>query len=181
MHTKRCHFVEASLSPVQSLKADGRLRPKLTVLRAMLSLPGMPRLSCEYSKPRHYNARGSTNPRLTQELYSATDLALRATEVKARSLWKAMSTLVVQDHRLWLSLVELSDVDKVRFLDAPISQAGLFGDTVEDCVQPFSAVQKQTCHIFIPVCTGSGSGMQNPLANIHWHFLLKSEMIGAPK
>ncbi len=37
-----------------------------------------------------------------------------------------------------------------------------------------------TCHLFIPVCTGSGSGMQNPLANIHWHFLLKSEMIGAP-
>ncbi len=86
---------------------------------------------------------GRTNPRLTQELYSATDLALRATEVKARSLWKARSTLVVQDHHLWLSLVELSDVDKVHFLDAPVSQAGLFGDTVEDCVQPFSAVQKQ--------------------------------------
>ncbi len=32
---------------------------------------------------------------------------------------------------------------------------------------------------FIPVCTGSGVGMQNPLANIHWRFLLKSEMIGA--
>ncbi len=38
-----------------------------------------------------------------------------------------------------------------------------------------------TCRLFIPVCTGSGSGMQNPLANIHWRFLLKSEMIGAPK
>ncbi len=37
-----------------------------------------------------------------------------------------------------------------------------------------------TCRLFIPVCTGSGSGIQNPLANIHWHFLLKSEMIGAP-
>ncbi len=24
-----------------------------------------------------------------------------------------------------------------------------------------------TCRLFIPVCTGSGSGMQNPLANIH--------------
>ncbi len=33
----------------------------------------------------------------------------------------------------------------------------------------------------IRVCTGSGSGMQNPLANIHWRFLLKSEMIGASK
>ncbi len=38
-----------------------------------------------------------------------------------------------------------------------------------------------TCHLFITVCTGRGSGMQNPLANIHWRFLLKSEMIGAPK
>ncbi len=36
------------------------------------------------------------------------------------------------------------------------------------------------CHPFIPVCTGSGSGMQNPLVNIHWRFLLKSEMIGLP-
>ncbi len=33
----------------------------------------------------------------------------------------------------------------------------------------------------IPVCMGSGSGIQNALANIHWCFLLKSEMIGAPK
>ncbi len=34
---------------------------------------------------------------------------------------------------------------------------------------------------FIPVSTGSGAGMQSPLANIHWRFLLKSEMIGASK
>ncbi len=34
---------------------------------------------------------------------------------------------------------------------------------------------------FITVCTGSGAGRQNPLANIHCHFLLKSEMIGASK
>ncbi len=34
---------------------------------------------------------------------------------------------------------------------------------------------------FIPVCTGSGSVVQNPLGKIHWRFLLKSEMIGASK
>ncbi len=33
---------------------------------------------------------------------------------------------------------------KARFLDAPISQAGLFSDTVEGIAQQFSAVQKQT-------------------------------------
>ncbi len=81
---------------------------------------------------------GSTNPRLKQELRSATGLALRATEVTA------MSTFVVQECHLWLSLAERSDIDKACFLDALVSQAGLFNDTVEDCVQQFSAVQKQT-------------------------------------
>ncbi|KAI2648081.1 hypothetical protein H4Q32_018084 [Labeo rohita] len=38
----------------------------------------------------------------------------------------------------------MADADKVCFLDAPISQAGLFGDTVKDFAQQFSAVQKQT-------------------------------------
>ncbi len=42
-----------------------------------------------------------------------TDLALRVTKVSARSLGKAMSTLVAQDRHLWLSLAEMSDVDKV--------------------------------------------------------------------
>ncbi len=61
-----------------------------------------------------------------QELRMATDLALRATKVTARSLGKAMSTMVVQERHLWLNLAEMKDVDKARFLDAPISQAGLF-------------------------------------------------------
>ncbi len=38
----------------------------------------------------------------------------------------------------------MKDVDKARFLDAPISQVGLFGDTVEGFAQQFSAVQQQT-------------------------------------
>ncbi len=66
---------------------------------------------------------GSTKPRLMQELHLVTDLG------------KAMSTLVAQERHLWLSLAEMSGVDKVRFLNAPVSQAGLFGDTVEDCAQ----------------------------------------------
>ncbi|KAI2663570.1 Transposon Ty3-I Gag-Pol polyprotein [Labeo rohita] len=55
-----------------------------------------------------------------------------------------MSTIVVQERHLWLTLAQMADVDKSRFLDAPISQGGLFGDTVEDFAQQFSAVQKQT-------------------------------------
>ncbi len=86
----------------------------------------------------------STDPGLMQELRTATDFALRATKVTARSLVKAMSTMVVQERHLWLNLAEMKDVDKARFLDAPISQGGLFGDTVEGFAQQFSAVQQQT-------------------------------------
>ncbi|KAI2653889.1 ORF V: Enzymatic polyprotein [Labeo rohita] len=60
------------------------------------------------------------------------------------SLGQVMSTIVVQERHLWLTLAQMADVDESRFLDAPISQSGLFGDTVEDFAQQFSAVQKQT-------------------------------------
>ncbi|KAI2652818.1 ORF V: Enzymatic polyprotein [Labeo rohita] len=79
-----------------------------------------------------------------EELRAATVFALRATKVMARSLGQVMSTIVVQERHLWLTLAQMADVDKSRFLDAPISQGGLFGDTVEDFAQQFSAVQKQT-------------------------------------
>ncbi len=58
---------------------------------------------------------GSTDPGLMQELCTATDFALRATKITARSLGKAMSTMVVQERHLWLNLVEMKDVDKARF------------------------------------------------------------------
>ncbi len=87
---------------------------------------------------------GSTDPGLMQELRTATDFAQRAMKVTARSLRKAMSTMVVQERNLWLNLAEMKDVDKSRFLDAPVSQAGLFGDTVKGFAQQFSAVQQQT-------------------------------------
>ncbi len=68
---------------------------------------------------------GSTDPGLMQELHTATDFTLRAAKVTARSLGKAMSTMVVQERHLWLNMIEMKDVDKAHFLDAPISQAGL--------------------------------------------------------
>ncbi len=79
-----------------------------------------------------------------QELRTATDLALRATKVTARALGQTMSTLVVQERHLWLTLADMREADKHRFLDSPISQAGLFGEAVEDFAQQFSAAQKQT-------------------------------------
>ncbi len=74
--------------------------------------------------------KGCSDLRLMQELRSATDFALG----------KAISILGVQEHHLWLNLAEIKDVDKAHFLNAPISQAGLFGDTVESFAQQFSAI-----------------------------------------
>ena len=87
---------------------------------------------------------GGSDPELLRELRVATDLALRATKETARSVGQAMSTLVVQERHLWLNLADMRDTDKYRFLDAPLSQVGLFGDAVESFAQQFSAAQKQT-------------------------------------
>ncbi|CAM4640296.1 unnamed protein product [Leuciscus chuanchicus] len=87
---------------------------------------------------------GGHDPQVLQELRIATDLALRATKVTARSVGRAMSTLVVQERHLWLCLADMRETDKLRFLNSPVSQTGLFGDAVENFAQQFSAVQKQT-------------------------------------
>ncbi len=112
--------------------------------KAASALHAMAILQVHQAKALEQVHKGSTNPGLMQELRSATDFALRATKVTARSLGKAMSTMVVQERHLWLNLAEMKEVDKAHFLDAPISQAGLFGDTVEGFAQQFSAVQQQT-------------------------------------
>ncbi|XP_051994063.1 uncharacterized protein LOC127652047 [Xyrauchen texanus] len=87
---------------------------------------------------------GGPDPDVLQELRSATDLALRATKATAQALGQAIATLVVQERHLWLNLVEMHEAGKNRFLDAPASQIGLFGDAVEDFAQQFSVVEKQT-------------------------------------
>ncbi len=99
--------------------------------QAASALHAMAILQVHQAKALKQVHEGSTDPGLMQELRTASDFALWATKVMARSLGKAMSTMVVQERHLWLNLVEMKDVDKARFLDAPISQAGLFGDTVE--------------------------------------------------
>ncbi len=91
---------------------------------------------------------GSTNPRLTQELRSATDIALGAMEVTAESLGKAVYK--ANFYTCGPSAPSMAQpcwacyVDKVRFLDALVSQMGCFGDgdTDKDCPQHFSAVLK---------------------------------------
>lgn len=43
-----------------------------------------------------------------------------------------MSTLVVQEQHLWLNLADMRETNKYCFLNSPISQAGLFSNTVEN-------------------------------------------------
>ncbi|KAL0183722.1 hypothetical protein M9458_019418, partial [Cirrhinus mrigala] len=105
--------------------------------QAATALHAMATLQVYQAKALKELHKGSPDQAVLQELRAATDFALRATKVTARSLGQVMSTLVVQERHLWLNLAQMADVDKARFLDAPVSQAGLFGDT-------FSAVQKQT-------------------------------------
>lgn len=50
---------------------------------------------------------GGPDPEVFKELRRATDLALRATKVKACAIGCNMGNLVVLDHHLWLTLTEL--------------------------------------------------------------------------
>ncbi len=62
---------------------------------------------------------GGHDPEVLKELRTAPDLAPRATKVMARSLGRAMSTLVVQERHLWLCLVDIGTSTKLgssRFL-----------------------------------------------------------------
>ncbi|KAL0148133.1 hypothetical protein M9458_056535, partial [Cirrhinus mrigala] len=106
----------------------------------------------------HGYPAGLPSQELLQELRSTIDYALRATKVTVQALGKAMPTVVVQECHLWPNLAEMHllrcpdksneqvlipDAEKVYFLDAPISQVGLFGDIVEEFAQQFSTVKKQ--------------------------------------
>ncbi len=130
--------------------------------QAASALHAMAILQVHQAKALKQVHEGSTDQGLMQELRTTTDFALRATKVTARSLGRAMSTMVVQERHLWLNLAEVKDVDKARFLGAPISQGGLFGDTVEGFAQQFSAVQQQTEAIHHPPLP-PGPGLSLPV------------------
>ncbi|KAL0152919.1 hypothetical protein M9458_051748 [Cirrhinus mrigala] len=94
--------------------------------QAASALHAMAILQVHQAKALKQLHQDGSDPRLMQELRTTTDFALRAAKVTARSLGQVMSTMVVQERQLWLNLAQMSDADKVRFLNAPISQAGLF-------------------------------------------------------
>ncbi len=110
---------------------------------AASALHAMALLQVHQAKALRDLHEGGHDLAVLHELHAAMDLALRAMKVTAQSLGRAMSTLVVQECHLWLCLTDMEQ-EKVQFLNAPVSQTGLFGDAVESCAQQFSAEQKQT-------------------------------------
>ncbi len=111
---------------------------------AASALHAMALLQVHQAKALRDLHEGGHDLAVLHELRAATDLTLRATKVTAQSLDRVMSTLVVQERHLWLCLTDMKEQEKVQFLNAPVSQTGLFGDAVESCAQQFSAAQKQT-------------------------------------
>lgn len=96
--------------------------------QAASTLHAMALLQVHQTKALKELHEGYSEPGLFQELCTATGLAL----ARLCPPWLSRN----------LNLAEM-DTDKARFLDAPISQAGFFGNTVEDFAQQFSAVQKK--------------------------------------
>ncbi len=66
-----------------------------------------------------------------RDLRSMTDLPLRTTKATAQAIRPSMFSLIVLEHHLWLTMTEMKEADKVRFLPAPVSSGSLFGPAVE--------------------------------------------------
>ncbi len=69
----------------------------------------------------------------------ATDLALRTTKATALAIGRSMSSLIVLEHHLWLTMTEMKEADKVPFRDAPVLSGSLFGSAVERFAERLSS------------------------------------------
>ncbi|KAI2662153.1 DNA mismatch repair protein MutS [Labeo rohita] len=85
--------------------------------QAATALHAMATLQVYQAKVLKHLHEGCSDQGAMEELRAATDFALRATKVTARSLGQVMSTIVVQERHLWLTLAQMADVDKSRFLE----------------------------------------------------------------
>ncbi len=77
-----------------------------------------------------------------RDLRSTTDLALRTTKAAAQDLGRSMSSLIMLERHLWLTMTEMKEADKVPFLDAPVLSSSLFGPAVESLAERFTEAQK---------------------------------------
>ncbi len=99
-----------------------------------------------------------------RDLRSATDQALHATKATAQAIGRSMSSLIMLERHLWLTMTEMKEADKIPFLDAPVSSGSLFGPAVEGFAECFTEAQKssQAMRHFLPKCTSSFSASSRP-------------------
>ncbi len=79
-----------------------------------------------------------------RDLRSVTDLALPATKATAQAIGRSMSSLMVLERHLWLTMTEMKEADKVPFLNALISSGSLFGPAEEGFAERFTEAQKSS-------------------------------------
>ncbi len=98
-----------------------------------------------------------------RDLRRATDLALRTTNATAQAIGRSMSSLIVLECHLWLTM-EMKEAGKVLFLDAPVSSGSLFGAAVEGFAERFMEAQKssQAMRHFLPKRTSSSAAFSRP-------------------
>lgn len=88
--------------------------------------------------------KGGAGHDTVREILRASDLSLRATKEVARSLGRSMAAMVVTERHLWLNQADIKEDDNRIFLDAPISPAGLFGDSVNRVAKSFERAKKRS-------------------------------------
>ncbi len=111
--------------------------------------------------------KGDNNLAVLHELCAEMDLVLRGMKVTAQSMGRVMSMLVVQERNLWLCLADMKEQEKVQFMNAPVSQTGLFGDAVESFAQQFFGSTKadwsdQTCQAPEETCCFHPASLRLP-------------------
>ncbi len=68
----------------------------------------------------------------------------RATKATAQAIGWAMSSLVVLERHLWLTMMEMKEAGKVPFLDAPVLSSSLFGPAVKGFAECFTEAQNSS-------------------------------------
>ncbi len=99
-----------------------------------------------------------------RDLRSMTDLALRATKATAQAIGRSMSSLIMLECHLWLTITEMKEAVKVPFLDTQLSSGSLFGPAVEGFAECYTEAQKtsQAMRHFLSKCTSSSSATSRP-------------------
>ncbi len=70
-----------------------------------------------------------------------------------------MTSLIVLERHLWLTMMEMKEADKGLFLHAPVLSGSLFGPAVEGIAERFTEAKKlsQVMQHFLPKHTSSSS------------------------